>query len=123
MDLVQALVGLPLRTPLGYVPYDSDADENDHNQLKPFDVGKEIVEDADYIWVWYLGALAEELPREAGKLMSGDLVGASKLAPAQKGIQLSLDQPDSNMRHNKDPSQEGMVPQFATLWAQCIADQ
>ena len=79
MDLIQTLVGLPLRTPPGYGPYDKDAQEKKHNQLKPFRVGKEIGEDADKIWEWSLEALANELPRETGKLILEDLVGHRRI--------------------------------------------
>ena len=77
VELVQTLVGLPLRAPADYVPYDSDAEENVWNDLKPFKIGEDACKDADTIWAWHLEQLAQQLPRQAGKLTTKDLVGSS----------------------------------------------
>lgn len=76
MELVQTLVGLPLRAPASYVPYDSEAEENVWNELEPFKVGEDTCKDADTIWEWHLEQLAKELPRQAGELTTKDLVGS-----------------------------------------------
>ncbi|KAK9831665.1 hypothetical protein WJX74_005003 [Apatococcus lobatus] len=74
VDLVQTLVGLPLRAPKGCKSYDSDEEYSDVED-KPFQVGKRTraYSDADEVWKWMLKELASELPRQAGRLTPRDL--------------------------------------------------
>lgn len=82
VNLVQKLVGLPLRAPPGYAPgYNPSttcARQSVNNQLEPFKVGEDTRKTADTLWQTHLQRLAEILPREAGKLTRRDLVGSSQ---------------------------------------------
>lgn len=66
-ELVQTLVGLPLplpRTPAGYVPYDSNAEECTYNELEPLKADQETLKLAEERWKWGLGELYMNLPRD-----------------------------------------------------------
>lgn len=79
VDLLQKMVGLPLRAPTGLEPSDHPWG-NVFRRAEPFKADKETCQYADTIWQTHLQHLARELPEEAGMLTSNNLVCSSYLS-------------------------------------------
>lgn len=73
-ELVQTLVGLPLRTPPGYVPHDSDAEECTYNELEPLKADQATLDLAERRWRRGLGELCVHLPIDLKKLTEAEQV-------------------------------------------------
>ncbi|KAK9831803.1 hypothetical protein WJX74_009809 [Apatococcus lobatus] len=71
--LVQTLVGLPLRTPPGYVPWDSDAEENVYNDLEPLKADQTTLDLAEQHWAWALDELWSDMPVNAERMTPAEL--------------------------------------------------